>query len=149
MLNGIADVTFPQGFDTKSEGSDYSCNTSVQVPQHFGTTAQHIGTKNPLPCRRIIITLSSKTFIHLQKTLRKMKTLRLLFMAAMALASISIGNSMPLETTPKTRIDVSRTANDIARGVKRTPLYSASPQRYGWKITCCTYSRCLIVQSCQ
>ena len=129
MSDGIADVTFPQGFDTKSEGYDYSCNTSAQAPQHFGTTAQHIGTKNPLPCRRTIITLPAETVYSPTKTLRKMKTSRLIFMAAMAFASISIGNSMPLETTPKTRIDVSRTHNDIARGVKRTPpLFCLAPE---------------------
>ena len=90
MSDGIADVTFPQGFDTKSEGYDYSCNTSAQAPQHFGTTAQHIGTtaqhigtKNPLPCRRIIITLPAETVYSPTKTLRKMKTSRVFFMVVM------------------------------------------------------------------
>ena len=75
MSDGIADVTFPQGFDTKSEGYDYSCNKSAQAPQHFGTTAQHIGTKNPLPCRRIIITLPAETVYSPTKNTKKNENL--------------------------------------------------------------------------
>ena len=60
-----------------------------------------------------------------------MKTSRLLIIAAMAMASTAIGNSMPPDQEPqqKSRIDVSRTVNDIARGVKRTPpRYSLAPE---------------------
>ena len=63
-----------------------------------------------------------------------MKTSRLLIIAAMAMASTAIGNSMPPDQEPqqKSRIDVSRTVNDIARGVKRTPpRYSLAPEVEG------------------
>ena len=69
-----------------------------------------------------------------------MKTSRLLIIAAMAKASTAIGNSMPPDQEPqqKSRIDVSRTVNDIARGVKRTPpRYSLAPEV--WKEECMVY----------
>ena len=132
MLNGIADVTSPQGFDTKSEGSDYSCNTSVQAPHHFGATAQHIGTNNPLPCRRIIITLPAKTVYSPTKNTKKNENLTCILYGRHAKNSfVSRHNQRSINesSTPNGR------KGDILKQAKET---DHPPPRRGWPHSCQT-----------